>query len=396
MSPEPILPNRGHLTWSIIRLFNQALLLYREEYAQYEDKVLAHAERQNIDRKLLRLNPKELAALLNFKNLEHLRNGCIHELKDLCHKAFRTEDQTDLLDRWVSDIFHEISILKEEHYTLKTYGPLYEKDEATVELDFIVDEAHKGFPLKLRHIDFLFGKAQKRLQVLLPAFRSMPIVIRSLYLQRDRDYVANVYPEGLFEFYRFMYPLGPFDGLYQVGASFEQAGFLPQALVAYGEALEHYEQALIDWAEYVALSSGRNGSVSKKSGGSRNGSASTAEAGSGRRESPPAEASDGGKSRGAAAAPLVGGRGVPQDPSVHQRLIESKMRRLRASIGQRPVVGLVQGGAGQRVLQPDRSGAESAPANSAGSIGPETAAKGGRPGGLPPRASAHPGTNAGA
>ena len=66
--------------------------------------------------------------MLEFKSLESLRDDYIQELKDLCHDVFRTADRTDPLDRYVSDIFHEVSILKEEHYTVKTYAPQYERD----------------------------------------------------------------------------------------------------------------------------------------------------------------------------------------------------------------------------------------------------------------------------
>ncbi len=249
MTIEVTRQEHSHRTWSIVRLFYRALLLYRAEYANYEKKVLVHARKQEMDRKDLRLNALELAELLDFKNLEALRNGFIHQLKDLCHLAFRGEDQTDLLDRYVSDIFHEISILKEEHYTLKVYGPMWERESAKVELDYIVDEAHQMFPTKLTHIDYLFGKALKRMQVLLPSFRSMPIVIRSLYLNRDRPFIREAYPDGLLDFYRFMYTLGPFEGFYQVGLSFEQSGFRGQALEAFERAEAAFPAAVKEYEQ---------------------------------------------------------------------------------------------------------------------------------------------------
>jgi hypothetical protein len=191
---------------------------------------------RNTPRELLRLNSRDLAGLLDFKSLERLRDGYIHELKDLCHSVFRGQDQTDLLDRYVSDIFHQISILKEAHYNVKTYAPFFESSAREQELRGILDEAHEGFPKLTKHIHFLFQQAQNRMEQHLGSFRVIPIFIRSLFVHRD-DFVARVYPSGIRQFYRFMYTLGAVEGFYRVGLSFYHAGFSDQARVAFEEAL---------------------------------------------------------------------------------------------------------------------------------------------------------------
>ncbi len=248
MGVEITLQEQGHRTWSIIRLFYLALMRFRAEFESYERLVAGHAIKLGVDREALRLKPQELAELLEFKNLESLRDDFILPLKDLCHLVFRTADQTDWLDRFVSDIFHEISILKEEHYTLKTYAPMYERDSQEVELKYIVDEAHVMFPQKLKHIGYLFGKALERMEQLLPRMRSMPIVIRSLYLHRDDDFVLQAYPGGLRDFYRFIYPLGAFDGYYQVAQSFYHSGFYDQALENFARAEAESKEAFAVFA----------------------------------------------------------------------------------------------------------------------------------------------------
>ena len=226
----------GHKVWTIVQLFYRSFLVFREQYESYESKVLEFARQRNTPREELRLNSEDLATLLDFQVLERLRDGYLRELKELCHSVFRGKDRTDLLDRYVSDIFHQISILKEEHYNVKTYAPFFERDLREQELRGILDEAHAGFPKLTKHILFLFDQARARLEEHLPGFGESPIFIRSLYLQRS-EFVAQAYPGGLLDFYRIMYPLGPPEGFYRVGLSFYHSGFLAEARTAFGEAL---------------------------------------------------------------------------------------------------------------------------------------------------------------
>ncbi len=229
----------GHKIWTIVQLFYRSHAVFRDLFESYERKVLDYSRQTGIHRNDLRLKSTELGGLLDFKSLERLRDGYIQELKDLCHLVFRGQDSTDILDRYVSDIFHEISILKEEHYNVKTYAPLYERDQSEVELKHILDEAHTLFPQKLRHIKYLFGRAQGRLEGHISSLRGIRLFVRSLYLHRN-DFVAEAYPDGLRQFYRFMYPCGPVEGYYEVGLSFYRSGFLEEAMEAFRLAEEAY------------------------------------------------------------------------------------------------------------------------------------------------------------
>lgn len=226
----------GHRIWTIVQLFYRSLLVFREEYASYESKVLEFARQRNVAPEELRLGSQDLAALLDFKVLERLRDEYLWELKDLCHVVFRGKDETDLFDRYVSDIFHQISILKEEHYNVKTYAPFFERDSREQELRGILDEARAGFPKLTKHILYLFEQARLRMEEHLPSFGDSPIFIRSLYLHRT-DFVARAYPDGLNDFYRIIYPLGPPEGFYRVGLSFYHSGFFAEARTAFAEAL---------------------------------------------------------------------------------------------------------------------------------------------------------------
>jgi hypothetical protein len=236
----------GHKAWRIFSLFYRSLLAFREQYEDYERKVKEFSTARKTPREALRLNSAELATLLDFKDLEWLRNGFLHELKALCHSMFRGQDQTDLLDRYVSDIFHQISILKEEHYNVKTYAPYFELDaHQEVALRGILDEAHVGFPTLTKHILFLFQQAQSRMEEHIASFRDTPIFIRSLYLHRH-EFVAQVVPTGIRHFYRLMYPLGPVEGFYSVGLSFFHGGFMAEARLAFLDAAGAAREQVLD------------------------------------------------------------------------------------------------------------------------------------------------------
>ena len=260
MTAQNNLQIQAHRTWSIIRYFYLAQVHFRSEYERYDKKVMSYSRASGVEREFLRLNTEELAGLLEFKSLESLRDDYIQELKDLCHDVFRTADRTDPLDRYVSDIFHEVSILKEEHYTVKTYAPQYERDSDEVELKFILDDAHTVFPKKLTQIRYLFGKARERMEKILPTVRSMPIVVRSLYLHRNEDFIRSAYPKGLKAFYSHMYPLGAFEGYYQVAQSFYHSSFFREALKAFRLAENEYQAASGLYKELLKSEKGAGGS----------------------------------------------------------------------------------------------------------------------------------------
>ena len=233
----------GQRIWTIVELFYRSHVAFRELFESYEERVLNYTRLTGTPREELRLKSDELGNLLDLKSLERLRDGYIQKLKDLCHLVFRGQDQTDLLDRYVSDIFHEISILKEEHYNVKVYGPLYERDAAEVELRHILDDAHARFPQELGHIRYLFGQAQLRLEEHLSSFREIELFNRSLFIHAD-DFVAQAYPEGIARFYKLMFPWGALEGYYTVGLSFYLSGFREPAAEAFRLAEKAYREDL--------------------------------------------------------------------------------------------------------------------------------------------------------
>jgi len=222
-----------HKIWKIIELFYKSFLTFREIHDRYEANVARLCGDTGKEPEALLLGPQALADLIDLRKLEALRDRFLYDLKTCCHEVFRARGETDFLDRYVSDIFHEVSILKEEHYNVKFYASGWQEQNARIEYDSIMSEASTIFPQKVRHLDYLFERAKDRLEKLLPSMRSNNIVIRSLFLNRN-GFVKECYPAGLDDFYRILYPEnGPLEGYYEVALSLLGSGFLEHAQSAF-------------------------------------------------------------------------------------------------------------------------------------------------------------------
>ena len=86
----------GQKIWRIVTLFYRSHVAFKELFERYEKKVGGYSQVLGLPRDNLRLNSRELASLLDLKSMERIRDGYIHDLKDLCHLVFRGQDQTDL------------------------------------------------------------------------------------------------------------------------------------------------------------------------------------------------------------------------------------------------------------------------------------------------------------
>ncbi|MFQ5654452.1 MAG: hypothetical protein ACE5GW_06950, partial [Planctomycetota bacterium] len=184
------------IIWTIVELFYRSHHNFQGIHDRYEKKVAEYVLRFGKPRQEIRLEPEELSGLLNFKELEDLRDSFLLPLKDACHALFRTNNTTDFLDRLVNDIFHEISILKEEHYNILTYESGKVGKQSFTELQTILDEVHEMFPAKVHRIDHLFGVARSRVERALPEYQENVVLMRSLFLHRD-GFIGDAYENGL-------------------------------------------------------------------------------------------------------------------------------------------------------------------------------------------------------
>ncbi len=218
-------PRQTRLIFDVVEKFFRAKRLFLKQFEGYERKVLAYAAERQVERQHLKLTSEEVATLLDFKELEELRDRVLFGLKELAHSLFRRAGATDPFDRYVSDIFHEISILKEEHYTVRTYGPQFESSSDTEESLIILEEVHEYFPRRVHHIRRLFEKAEGRLLEVLPEFRENGILVRSLALYGE-DLLVGAYEGGLSGVYAAMYPHGgAAAGYLDAARRFHEGGF---------------------------------------------------------------------------------------------------------------------------------------------------------------------------
>ncbi len=220
--------------WELMRTFFIAKRTFLWQYDQYEKKVISWSKKLGVPREVLKLTADEVSELLDLKALEMLRDDYLVSLKEMSHGMFRTMDSTDSFDKYVSNIFHEVSILKEEHYSLKSFGPNAQGGNGDEQS--LLEEAHEFFPRRVRKIRSLFESARQRIEELLPHQVNDRILTRSAYIF-GRDVLKGFYKGPLEGFYWKMYPEGgPAEGYFYAGRSFFDSGFYDLALEAVNKA----------------------------------------------------------------------------------------------------------------------------------------------------------------
>lgn len=228
----------GATVWDLVEAFFEAQRQYHAVYVNYETRVLAHAEERSVDRRRLRLDAQEVSALLDFTRLGALRNGPLHKAKWISHALFRSRGRTHKFDRHVSEIFHELSILREEQYKVSTFAEEYRRENALEEYESLLDEVHEDFPRRVNSIHELFRKAQLSLEGVLRAHTRDPVYLRSLALFGATT-LQSAYAEGVTSHLWRVFPSGPVEAFLQAGRSFAQNGFKGEALDALGKAAAH-------------------------------------------------------------------------------------------------------------------------------------------------------------
>lgn len=220
--------------WLLVRTFYQSFRSFSALYEQYEARVKAFAQRYGVDRTKLKLPPDELQSLIDSQALLALRDGELALLRQIAHQLFRGAYVPDPFDSHVTNIYHEVSILKEEHRTIGDASMRLDR----AEYDRYYREVNVYYPRRLRHVRNLYGKARKRLEQLLPTMGRTKVIVRSVYLFGDR-LVRGVYEGGIEELYKHMYPNGgAVTGYTLVADSFLDGGFWEEAAEAYRKVVD--------------------------------------------------------------------------------------------------------------------------------------------------------------
>lgn len=221
--------------WDLVEAFFAAQREYRQIYVLYETQVLAHAEEQAVDRYQLRLDASEVSKLLDWSRLGGLRNGALWRTKDISHALFRSGGRTTKFDRYVGEIFHELSILREEQYKVSTFAEEYRRENALAEYESLLDEVHEDFPRRVHHLHELFKKAQRALEAILRRHADDPVYLRSLFLFGEGT-LRDGYPDGVRGHAAMVFEHGPVDAYLRAARSFARTGFKNEALQALDRA----------------------------------------------------------------------------------------------------------------------------------------------------------------
>ncbi len=212
--------------WQVIELHYQSRAAFNAIYRDYEARVLKFVEDRGISRDKIRLSPEETTELFDTKKLEHLINDLVGGLRDAAHAFFRESDVGDPYDSEVSKIWHELSILKEEHLSVRDFP----REGNVRQFARLFREVSQYYPQRLRRVRDLFGRAQKRLDVLLPQFGDDVIVLRSAF-QFRADLWSDSPQASLLRLLGKIFPAeGPAFGFLEVARSFFKAAFYDHAI----------------------------------------------------------------------------------------------------------------------------------------------------------------------
>jgi hypothetical protein len=197
------------LPWAILECHYISRAAFLAVYKAYEGRVLRLVEDRGIARDKLKLSPTETRDLFDTWRLNELIEKNLVKLREVSHAFFREQDVPEPYDSKVSRIYHELSILKEEHLSVRDFP-----------------RGGGGS----REFARLFARATQRLEELLPRFSADAIVLRSAYLYRN-----DLWPDnpglGLGRFLSKMYPAeGVAHGFLQIARSFFRAGFFDHAV----------------------------------------------------------------------------------------------------------------------------------------------------------------------
>ncbi len=216
---------RRGLPWAVIEHHYGSRNKFLAIFRAYEARVAGLVASRGVPREQIQLTAAETVELFDMPRLQALLREEVLPLRDAAHSLFRDHNIDEPYDSRVSRIYHELSILKEEHLSVTNFP----REGSAREFARLFEEVSTYYPERLRRVRDLFNVAQRRLDRLLPRFQADPIVLRSAYLFRDR-----LWPEGplrgLTRFLRRMFPEeGAARGLLRIGKSFLRAGFYDQA-----------------------------------------------------------------------------------------------------------------------------------------------------------------------
>jgi len=230
---------RGALIWDFLTTYVAARRSFLAIYRRYERRVRRAARERGVPRTELHLAPMELWKLFHRERLERLLEDRLAPLRELSAQIFGPGGDEGLMDAYCGHIFHEISILSEEHRSVGRFVRQHDPRRYRA----LFEEVSGYYPLRLNRVLRFFRAATKRLDELLPRWSRERVIVRSIYLYGS-SLARRAYGEGREAIYLRMYPNGgAIRGFCEAGRSFLKSGFSEHAREALGKALAAYEQA---------------------------------------------------------------------------------------------------------------------------------------------------------
>jgi hypothetical protein len=161
----------GAALWDFIQRFVAARSTFLSIYRRYERRVLRAARSLGVNRNSLVLPPHSLFRLFHLQRMQLLRDYRLRPLRDLAQRTFGDSSDEELLDVYCSHIYHEFTILSEEHRSVGRFLRIDDKRRYRQ----LFEEVSGYYPMRLRRIRRLFTGGLRRIEVLLPTWsRGLP------------------------------------------------------------------------------------------------------------------------------------------------------------------------------------------------------------------------------
>ncbi len=217
--------DQGAVLWDFLVSFVAARRNFLSIFRRYEHRVLRHAETLGVPREHLKLAPKDLFDLFHLQRLKFLRRARLRPLRDLAERIFADSEHEELLDVYCSHIYHEFSILSEEHRSVGRFLRIHDRRRYRT----LFEEVSGFYPRRLRRIRRLFTGGLRRIETLLPEWAEHNVIVRCVYLFGDQ-LAERAYGRDVSAIYSRMYPQGgELQGFREAAQNFHASGFLLRA-----------------------------------------------------------------------------------------------------------------------------------------------------------------------